>query len=293
MVVDGVLDETLELLDTWKKRLSISTVIHHEARGVAAALSAGFAAATGTYLLRCDDDLSVSTTFLSSHIAAHDGRRNRVVLSFTKDIFPPSKYATAYGIPANERGLAAYYQTPHDQRWLHVAACFSLHRDAWATSGGFDPTFAYGEDSEFGYRLWQNGAEFITDPKLEVLHRGPATSAATRIPRSFISGASRRRFYQVHPEAKPKPAHMSSPKAKIWRTMVTVLSRICRSISSYERLGGIVQSLVERVPAPIGGKLVALGVEAAAEAGLRYGVDDLHSYRNQKSKELDHELNRA
>lgn len=150
VVVDGRADDTLALLVDWSGRLPLRVLVNDEAQGAAAALTRGFQASLGEYLVRCDDDLTVPPDLLSRHVAAHAGRTDRAVLSLTRDVFPDTPYARAYGRPANERALDAYYAEPPETRWMHLAACHSLHRRAWEASGGFDPGFAYGEDFELG-----------------------------------------------------------------------------------------------------------------------------------------------
>lgn len=292
VVVDGVLDDTPRLLGEWDARAPLTVVTHAQAEGVARALSDGFAAASGTYLIRCDDDLDVPPTFVSAHLAAQAGRRDRVVLSLTRDVFPDTPYARTYGRPANERALTGYYAQRPEFRWIHVAACFSLHRDLWAASGGFDPRFAYGEDSEFGYRLWRSGATIVIDPALEVGHRGPAVSAATRVPRAFVSGASRRLFATVHPDAARPAARPRGWKALTWWALVAAASSVVRSPRGFGRLGALADALLPVLPWRIGGTLVALFVEAAGRSGQRHGSTDLHSYRSQKDAERRRELRR-
>lgn len=289
VVLDGILDESPQVLAQWDTKLTITTIRHEQAQGVAAALTTGFNAAEGDYLIRCDDDLSVPADFVVRHIARHAGAHDRLVLSLTRDAFVESAYARAYGRPASERGLAACYAQLPELRWQHVAACFSLHRSLWEASGGFDPSFAYGEDSEFGYRMWRSGATIIIDPTLEVTHLGPATSAAVRVPRSFVSGASRRRFAQVHPEASRGRHPRLSLTSHVWRVLVSTLAHTVRSRAGYAVVGRWVQRAVDRVPSPVGGKLIAWAVEAAVRSGERYGSVDLHSYRPQKDAELTHE----
>lgn len=292
VVVDGLVDHTPDLLAEWQNRLPITVVVNENALGVAAALTAGFQRARGEYLIRCDDDLDVGKGFVEGHVGAHSGRQDRVVLSLTRDEFPPTAYARVYGREANTRALAAYYSQAPEYRWQHLAACFSLHRDVWEASGGFDPRFAYGEDSEFGYRLWRKGVTFVIDPALEVRHRGPATSAETRVPRAFISGASRRLFARVHPDAARPAARVHGIRDRLWSGLVGTLAFTVRTPAGYRRLGRLTDRVLPTLPDPIGAKVVAWAVEAAGRSGQRFGSLDLHSYRGQKSEEVRREIGR-
>ncbi|MFV0405211.1 MAG: glycosyltransferase family 2 protein [Propioniciclava sp.] len=289
VVVDGSTDNTQQLLSSYQEKLPIRILSHTEPQGAAAALMTGFAAAQGTYLIRCDDDLSPRPDFLRSHVAAHEGRSDRAVIGLTRDVFPATRYADVYGTPANRRARDAAYSRPVRQRWMHWAANNSLHRDTWAAHGGFNPHFAYGEDYELGYRLAQAGLEFIIAPELELDHRGPATSCATRVPRAFVSGAAQRMFSAVHPRAHMSSVQPNTAKARVWSVAVRSLAAVVRSPQHYARLGSWADRLIIVLPAPVAARLVAYLVEAAGASGRSFGSDDLTVYRGQKQAELTRE----
>ena len=293
VVVDGVVDDTPALLAAWHDRLPLRIVTHQVARGVAAALTSGYAAARGYYLIRCDDDLDIPPGFIAGHLAAHAGRTDRVVLALTRDVFPDTPYAAAYGRPANERALAAAYAQAPEHRWIHLAACNSFHRSAWEATGGFDARFAYGEDSEFGYRLRRQGLDFVIAPALEVGHRGPATSAATRVPRAYVSGASRRLFAAAHPEARRPLGRPGDWRGRLWNAAVGLLASAVRRREGYRTLGSLADRALRHVSPRTGGRVVALLVEAAGRSGQRYGSLNLHTYRDQKDAEVAGELSGA
>ena len=154
-------------------------------------------------MLRCDDDLTPRPGLLAGHLARHRERPAGAaplgVISMTRDVFPETPYAAAYGRPANERLLAQAYSRPAEERWQHWAACNSVPRSAYEAVGGFDPGMAYREDSELGLRLARSGVELVIDPALEIEHRGPAPDAETRVSRAFTSGASTAAFDERHP----------------------------------------------------------------------------------------------
>lgn len=290
VVVDGLGDGTLALLADWQERLPLTIVTQDAAGGVASALTRGFDTARGEVLIRCDDDLAVSRSFVTGHVEAHAGRDARVVIGATRDIFErPTPYGAAYGRMANEHALLAAYGQPAQFRWQHVAACFSLRRHLWQEVGGFDERFAYGEDSELGYRLWRRGADIVIVPALEVGHRNPAAWAQTRVPRAFVSGASRRFFSSVHPEAIRPPSPARSAKARIWAAGVAALAAAVRTPGGFRRLGGAADEALKVLPTPLGSRLVSLLVEGAGRSGELHGDPDLHHYRAQKADELAHE----
>jgi hypothetical protein len=250
-----------------------------------ATLNDAFQQARGQVLVRCDDDLTPAPDFLRRHLAWHDGRADVGVVGPTRDVFPDTRYAAVYGRPANRRLLDTVYERDPGTRWMSWAANNSLHRDAWARAGGFDPRFVYGQDSELGWRLSQQGVQIVVDPALEVEHRGPSTTASGRVPRAFVSGASRRLFDQVHPGARP-PAPPPRGLSRVWDGAVTLLALSVRSIAGYERIGRLLDRTIAYLPDGIAARLVALCVEAAGRSGRRHGSSDLTTFRARKATEL-------
>lgn len=272
VVLDGVTDQTPTVLDHARAVLPVRTLRLDEARGVAGALRAGYAHARGTYVLRCDDDLTLPPWLLSGHLALHLNRPAGApplgVISMTRDIFEPTAYATAYGVRANGRLRETAYARPAALRWQHWAACNSVAKDAYDAAGGFDATLSYREDSDLGYRLAVSGVEIVIDPRLEVEHRGPAVSAADRAERAFLSGSTLRAFAERHPEttADAPPAPRSS-----WDTVTHGISRVLPSPGAARLAGTVVDTLLPATPARTGGRLAAATVEAAGIAGQRSG----------------------
>lgn len=291
VVVDGVVDDTLQILDAYRGRVPLRTIVNETSRGVVANLNDAFSQAQGDVLIRCDDDLAPGGDFVSRHVLHHEGRTDVGVIGPTRDVFPETPYARAYGRPATERSLEAAYARPRSLAWIGWAANNSVHREAWACAGGFDPRFVYGQDSELGYRLVHDcGVTVIVDRALQVDHRGPATSATTRIPRAFVSGASKRLFYSVHPEAAPQQAAPSGRKGRLWGALVRAVSTVVTTKSGYERLGRLADRVLAVNAGVLGAKVTALCVEAAGASGLRHGSDDLSTYKAQKSVEVAWEL---
>ncbi|MFV0451011.1 MAG: glycosyltransferase family 2 protein [Propioniciclava sp.] len=292
VVIDGSTDHTAEVIASYRNRLPVRVLTNPTAAGTAAALTGGYRAANGTYLIRCDDDLSPSDSFIADHVAAHDGRDDRAVIGLTPDLFPDTGYARVYGRQASRRACRAAYARPPAERWIHWAANNSLHRNAWAGAGGFDARFVYGEDFELGYRLSRAGLTLLIDPRLEAGHRGPATTAATRVPRAFVSGASHRLFDQVHPGARPAASPSRDLRGRVWTTAVRIVSALARSHAAARRLGRVTDQVIRVAPAPLAGRLVAIAVEAAGRSGRLHGATDLAGYRGQKRAELAAEHDR-
>jgi GT2 family glycosyltransferase len=286
VVLDGVLDDSEQILDQWRDRITLRVIAHPQPRGVIHALNVGFAQARGRVLIRCDDDLSPAPDMVRRHLAHHTSGEEVGVMGATRDVFAETPYAVAYGRPAAARSLQAAYARPPADRWIGWAAHNSVTRDVWDTVGGFDPRFVYGQDSELGYRLARAGVRLLVDPALELEHRGPALDTATRAPRAFVSGASRRLFEAVHGRAHPPAAVGTGVRDHAWGLAVRSVATVVRSREGYARIGQLVDGALRVVPPPVGGRLVALVIESAGRSGSIHGRSDLSTYRGQKNAEL-------
>ena len=112
--------------------------------------------------------------------------------------------------PANRRLLDAAYHREAGQRWVSWAANNSVHREAWARVGGFDPRFVYGQDSELGWRLAAPASRSSSTPRSR-----SSTGARARRPPDACRGRSwpappAGSSTEVHPGARPPD---ESPRA--------------------------------------------------------------------------------
>ena len=291
VVLDGVLDDSPDLLASWQGRLPLRVLRSAAPRGVVAALNDGFAAAQGRVLIRCDDDLTPAPHMVRGHVEHHRGRDDLGVSCAMRDVVTDTPYARTYGAATGRRRLEQWYTRPPALRWVDWSAHNSVTRAAWERlDHGFDPRFVYGQDSELGYRLARSGVTIVVDPALEVEHRGAALSAANRIPRAYVAGASRALFERVHgashAAAESVPA---SARERVWTAAVGALAWGLRDWSSYQRLGRVVEATAPRLPRSAGARVVALATEAAGRAGRLHGPADLTTLTTQKGRELARE----
>ena len=238
------------------------TVVLEQNQGRVAALNAGFSAAKGQVLVRCDDDLEPGADFVSGHWARHQGQPCGVV-GLTIDILPPSKYTRVYGATRTRAALAASYRGAIPS-WRHWAANCSVTRETWEKIGPYDTAYQhYGwEDVDYGYRLHEAGIPVILAPELETLHHGAATDTVKRAMRAYHSGAARRTFDQLHPGVIDPVASGGG----WWGKLVgAVASRT--NEESTEQLANFTDSAIGVLPVPFATKLVALNVEAASLSG--------------------------
>ncbi|MBS1846656.1 MAG: glycosyltransferase [Actinobacteria bacterium] len=271
IVLDGVVDDSVAVIERHRGDLPIRIVELATNQGRPAALNAGFAAARGQVLVRCDDDLGLAPGFLAGHLAAHvraSAKGDTIgLIGLCRDLLPDSPYARAYGRPANERARAAGYRARPDETWRHWAANCSVTRATFALVGDYDERFTgYGwEDVDWGYRLHRSGVDVLIDPSLEVLHRAAGTNVAVRVHRAYLGGRARARFDTKH-GLDPLVATADGAAQRMWRRAVRSAARI-GSETTFETWGARVDRILSATPDAIRGPLIAFLVEAAADAG--------------------------
>ncbi|MBM6399117.1 glycosyltransferase [Phycicoccus sonneratiae] len=294
VVVDGPDAATDAVLAVAPRGLPLVVVHRPASTGVAAALNAGTEAARGRVVIRCDDDLTPAPDMVARHLAHHAGDERVGIIGPTRDVLPDSRYARAYGRRATQRSVTAVLAAPEDRRWRHWAAHTSVRRDVLEAVGGYDTAFSYREDSELGLRLARAGVRLLVDPALVLPHRGAPADARTRVARAWVSGASEVLFAQRHPDVEPPAAPpVVGAAARAWSGATAALAGLLPTHGSARRLGSVVDTLLRVLPAGVGGRVVALAVEAAARAGRRHGLPEQRSYRSQKDAELEGEARRA
>jgi glycosyltransferase involved in cell wall biosynthesis len=261
VVLDGAVDESARVIDRYAEQIPVRCIELEHNMGRSAALNAGFAEATGDILVRCDDDLVPSASYLSLHATAH--RAGPVgAVGLYRNVYPDNSYARAYGRDWDVRFRQQAYSTRNEQRWRYWAGNVSVSRDTWASVGPYDTSFrSYGwEDVDWGYRLHRLGIPVILEPGLETVHRIAATTTVTRSQRAFYAGAAKRQFEKKH-DISPSD---SGPGT--WNSIVRVTaSRLNEQRVS--KVARVVDSLTPRLPPGAARKLIALSVESAATAG--------------------------
>lgn len=270
-VLDGDIDGSRQVVEEWlaTSPLNIRPVVFPDNRGRSAALNAGIDAALGEIVIRSDDDLEPRSDFVSGHVARHQASDQPIgVIGPCANILPDNAYAHVYGRPASNRALAAMVATEPSSAWRHWAANVSVSAETAAAMGGYDTRYRrYGwEDVDYGYRLHVSGFPVVIAPELTADHHMAATTTVIRALRALHSGAARETFVQIHGEAALAGAG-SHPN--LWQTIVNVTAKVITE-QSLRVLGSGMDALIRRLPQPVAHKLVALLVESAGVAGVKY-----------------------
>lgn len=264
VVIDGDIDGSEAVVDRYPD-LPVRAIVLPENRGRVSALNAGFEAADGDVLIRCDDDFEPAPGHLAAHVAAHDERLCGAV-GLPINVAPENAYMRIYGRDADERSRRDAYATEPDERWKLWGGNTSVRRETFVELGGFDTRYrGYGwEDVDFGYRLHRLGLPIDLLPGAEVRHHMASVNTLARAHRAMMSGRARRTFDRLHgPGASgANPSSFTSA----WNTIVYLTAQ-GTTPTTLPLIAWTAEHLIPVLPQAVGRKLIALTVEAAATAG--------------------------
>lgn len=154
--------------------------------GFSAGNNAGARVATGDYVVFLNDDTKVAPDWLDEMVAVAERRQAACVGALMLD-WSGERIDFAGGLVNLEgRGFSSHYDEPvaavalDEQPVLFACGGAALfRREVFESAGAWDePTFAYYEDVEFGWRLWLLGHEVWLAPRAVVYHKHHGTSAA-------------------------------------------------------------------------------------------------------------------
>lgn len=262
VVVDGDIDGSEQVLAA--SEIPVRAIVFPENRGRSAALNAGFEAATGDVLIRCDDDLEPEVGWAAAHVTAHEGDPVGVI-GLYRNIYPDGPYARAYGRKSDELFSRAAYATAPDRTWRYWAGNASVTRETFDRIGPYSAEYrSYGwEDVDWGYRLRLASIPVKMIPDAESAHHTPSVSTVVRSKRAYLSGGARRTFEKLHGMDAAGPIERPGG---IWGGAVRGLAK-WENEARLGRFAGFVDRMLPLLPSAIGEKLVALSVESAAIAG--------------------------
>ncbi|CAB4322782.1 unannotated protein [freshwater metagenome] len=277
VVLDGSTDDSLDVIRDWAAIIPVRAVDLGVNQGRPTALNAGFSAANGRVLIRCDDDLAPRPQYLSDHTAHHRDTDEVGVIGLYDNIIPQTTYTSAYGAQAHAAFNRSVLATPAQYLWRYWAGNCSVTRTMYDRVGPYDTAFRYygWEDTDWGYRLALAGASICVDPGLETPHHTPAVTTEIRSRRAFLSGSAATRFLEKHGPVDD-PTSIEVAQWTVWTTGVRIASLAPNSI----RVAGarFIDRVGHRFPRGITRKLIALSVESSGMAGRRCGPNPPASF---------------
>ncbi|WP_017575645.1 glycosyltransferase [Nocardiopsis kunsanensis] len=120
----------------------------------------------------------------------------------------------------------------------YVGAAAGLRRSLYEIAGGVDPDLDLGQDTEFGYRLWQAGAVMLPERTATAWHLGPGEPFRTRLP-------SERFRTNVLAELMPHP-HLYRERLPAERRRVPLVHAVVDiSGAPYDLVRGCVDRLLD------------------------------------------------
>ncbi len=132
----------------------------------------------------------------------------------------------------------------------YVGAAAAVRRSLYEAAGGVDPDLDLGQDTEFGYRLWQAGAVMVPEPAATGWHVGRAGTARTRLP-------SERFRTEVLAEYMPHP-HLYRERVPAHRRRTPLVHAVVDvSGAPYDLVRGCVDRLLDSAETDLALTLVA------------------------------------
>lgn len=267
VVLDGDIDQSEKVVDDYIARgiLNLTKIVFPENLGRVAALNAGHNAADADILIRCDDDLEPGPDYVANHLRLH--RDYDGVIGTLNNIFPKTAYSQVYGTYRDAKFKEAALGTPESERWHYWNGNSSVSAELYRTVGGFDPAYRlYGwEDVDLGKMIADAGGKIIISDAVETKHYAEATTTAVRALRALHAGSARTIFVRKHSE----DAHAAPNPGGLWGAAVKALA-VVSTEANIRRIGNTLDAVLLKLPAKIAEKLVALQVEAASYAGVKY-----------------------
>jgi len=296
VVDDGSQEDVRAIVDRWTTELDVHYLRQdRDGRGAGRARNVGAEQASNELLLFLDADCIPSPRYVRDHLALHRRADNLVVSASrrhidrqvhaneAKESFDALLDETMPDDESHDGGAAPddwrrvfYRRTQRlrlgDEAFRAVlSGLMSVRRTRFAEVGGFDTEFRTwgGEDTELGWRLWNNGCFVIPLDESCVLHqrfldmRSDTTerAEARRLILPLVADRIPHRFYRKYPSAR-----FSVPKVTwvITGTSIDLLEQALRRVGTDTVVDG------EIIIIAIG--TVADRYEALARGAERFGV---------------------
>lgn len=193
---DSTRDHTLDFANRHRQILYVFEGKH----GRSAARNAGISAARGAIVLLLDDDILVASDHLERHLAAHEGKNNRVIISNVIDCSPYTpKYVEAYfhnrqfSGSGGAKGATGADLVDHARTGdVSIAAALLGSIRAVSSHGQstyLDTKLARREDTDLARRLQYAGGTFHFAEDIVSFHYHPRTWRSI-LRETYIAGRS-------------------------------------------------------------------------------------------------------
>lgn len=229
VVDDGSEEDVSVIVDGWKGTLAISLVAQdRKGRGAGRARNLGATKAVGDVLMFLDADCIPSPNYLEEHLDRHRRASNVVVTASRRHVddqvsrddvesFDELLRSTGVDDPSGiepDDWRATVFRRSRDLTIGSMgfrgvlSGLMSIRRDRFDAVGGFDHRFDRwgGEDTELGWRLWNDGCVIVPSRAATVVHQRSADVGA---PEARATGRSESSslmaslvphgFYRKHP----------------------------------------------------------------------------------------------
>lgn len=169
--------------------------------GQAACINRGLQIATGEIVLFLDDDILCPADLISKHVSAHE--KNPGHLAFGPILTSPQ----------SPDGLVADWTRRRNDLWFQQTSdedtktgwCFSLgnpntsaSRQLLLSAGPLDESFWRYNDTEFGFRLWQQGLRWVFIRDAVVAHIVDESLSDLAVRRAYEEGRAEVRLCRKH-----------------------------------------------------------------------------------------------
>jgi len=202
VVDDGSGDSTEDLCTASLLPFSLR-YLRQSNQGPGAARRSGVEAASGEFLLLCNDDTVSSSNLLVEHLAFHRARPRETWAVLGEFRYSEDVARRALSLFVNTTVFFFPQSTLKpgqvcDQAYF-VTCNLSIKREAVLQAGNFDPSFRVAEDTELGTRLIERGVRVIYHPAAVAWHEHALFTAADLIRRAKAYGAADWDLFRKHP----------------------------------------------------------------------------------------------
>ncbi|WP_444959980.1 glycosyltransferase [Nocardiopsis sp. M1B1] len=238
--------------------------------GAGYARAYGAHSSTGDVLLWMDSDMVVCREFVEAQARWHHVHAEAVTLGRVRFADTGPQSPTDVLALARTDALHTALDTGRHHAWVervltgsdglrdadhlgfhaYVGAAAAVRRSLYEAAGGVDPDLDLGQDTEFGYRLWQAGAVLLPEPAATGWHVGRAGTARTRLP-------SERFRTEVLAEFMPHP-HAYRERVPAHRRRIPLVHAVVEvSGAPYDLVRGCVDRLLDSAETDLALTLVA------------------------------------